>query len=236
MMDPMADLGSSGATNAADTNAKEVFDPMALNLNLQRVDKIRTFMGIVSGCVAGVCGLTGLEGLGRYCITPPLVYGITLFVNDVLIAGRSICTVSMPQFRQSKRIRLDVLTVANVWPHVCFLLVMSCPYSVLCSTALVRVVGGGWRQDGIQPKATHPAILVRLPDLESTTKRSVVHVVLDALLRISLLVLRCGLSTRGEKKRNTSAVLIHSRTYFIECRSCYLGAPKASGIRSTVYL
>jgi hypothetical protein len=64
MIDPMADLGSSGA--AAETDAKEVFDPVALNQNLQRVDNIRSLMGIVSGCVAGICGLTGLEGLGTY--------------------------------------------------------------------------------------------------------------------------------------------------------------------------
>jgi len=61
MIDPMADLGGSGA--AAETDAKEVFDPMALNQNMQRIDKIRSLMGIVSGCVAGICGLTGLEGL-----------------------------------------------------------------------------------------------------------------------------------------------------------------------------
>lgn len=64
MIDPMADLGGSGA--AAETDAKEVFDPVALNQNMQRVDKIRSLMGIVSGCVAGICGLTGLEGLGTY--------------------------------------------------------------------------------------------------------------------------------------------------------------------------
>lgn len=30
-----------------------------------KMDKIRSFMGIASGCVAGVCGLTGLSGLGK---------------------------------------------------------------------------------------------------------------------------------------------------------------------------
>jgi hypothetical protein len=63
MIDPMADLGSSGAT-ANETDAKEVFDPNALNQNMQRIDKVRSLMGIISGCVAGICGLTGLQGLG----------------------------------------------------------------------------------------------------------------------------------------------------------------------------
>jgi hypothetical protein len=65
MIDPMADLGSSAAaTNETDT--KEVFDPSVLNLNLQRIDKVRSLMGIVSGCVAGICGLTSFKGLGEF--------------------------------------------------------------------------------------------------------------------------------------------------------------------------
>lgn len=58
----MADLGNSGVSNESD--AKEVFDPNALNQNMMRIDKVRSFMGIVSGCVAGISGFTGLEGLG----------------------------------------------------------------------------------------------------------------------------------------------------------------------------
>mmetsp|Transcript_2928 Transcript_2928/g.6513 ORF Transcript_2928/g.6513 Transcript_2928/m.6513 type:complete len:126 (+) Transcript_2928:196-573(+) len=62
--DPMADLGgTSQAPGADESNAKEVFDPVALNMNLQRVDKVRSFMGILAGCVAGICGLTGWDGL-----------------------------------------------------------------------------------------------------------------------------------------------------------------------------
>jgi hypothetical protein len=69
MMDPMADLDGGSAPGAASTTStKDVFDPNALMFNLKRIDKIRSFMGIVSGCVAGIFGLTGLQGLG----TPPL--------------------------------------------------------------------------------------------------------------------------------------------------------------------
>ena len=64
MIDPMADLGNSGVSNESD--AKEVFDPNALNQNMMRIDKVRSFMGIVSGCVAGISGFTGLEGLGTW--------------------------------------------------------------------------------------------------------------------------------------------------------------------------
>ena len=66
-MDPMANLDGGDPTGAAadsSSSTKDVFDPIALNSNLKRIDKIRSFMGIVSGCVAGICGLTGLQGLG----------------------------------------------------------------------------------------------------------------------------------------------------------------------------
>ena len=69
MMDPMAGLdgGDTQAGAHADgENSKEVFDSIALQRNMQRVDKIRSVMGIASGCVSGVMGLTGLEGLGAF--------------------------------------------------------------------------------------------------------------------------------------------------------------------------
>lgn len=47
-----------------DNNNKEVFDMDAFRYNFRKMDKIRSFMGIVAGCVAGVLGLTGLSGLG----------------------------------------------------------------------------------------------------------------------------------------------------------------------------
>ena len=62
----MANLGDEGAPGAPtdQDDSKDVFDPLILNLNLKRVDNIRSFMGIISGCFAGICGLTGLEGFG----------------------------------------------------------------------------------------------------------------------------------------------------------------------------
>lgn len=66
MMDPMAGLDGGSAPSAASTSSmKDVVDPNALVFNLKRIDKIRSFMGIVSGCVTGICGLTGLQGLGK---------------------------------------------------------------------------------------------------------------------------------------------------------------------------
>ena len=69
MIDPMADIdhaSPAGPDNmdGADGNL-EVFDASAYRSNLAKMDKIRSFMGIASGCVAGVCGLTGLAGLGK---------------------------------------------------------------------------------------------------------------------------------------------------------------------------
>lgn len=72
MIDPMANLDSgSGPTPGADATGgegKDVFDMNAANLNLKKMDTVRSFMGIVSGCVAGVLGLTGLSGLVCFLI------------------------------------------------------------------------------------------------------------------------------------------------------------------------
>ena len=63
MIDPMA--GIDAALPGPDTHdEKDVFDVTTLRYNLQHIDKIRSVMNIASGCVAGICGLTGLEGLG----------------------------------------------------------------------------------------------------------------------------------------------------------------------------
>ena len=79
MIDPMADLGNSGVSNESD--AKEVFDPNALNQNMMRIDKVRSFMGIVSGCVAGISGFTGLEGLGTWMKYVCVVHQSILYAN-----------------------------------------------------------------------------------------------------------------------------------------------------------
>ena len=76
MIDPMANLDPTGSpdmmmmggdspdgTGDSSSN-QEVFDMDAFRYNFRKMDKIRSFMGIVSGCVAGVLGLTGLSGLG----------------------------------------------------------------------------------------------------------------------------------------------------------------------------
>ena len=74
MIDPMADIDGSGgggssidpATNDGEnSNSQEVFDVHAHRINMKKMDYIRSFMGIASGCVAGVLGLTGLAGLGE---------------------------------------------------------------------------------------------------------------------------------------------------------------------------
>jgi len=60
-MDPMANLdGGGGDPDLPDE--KDVIDITSLKYNLERVDNVRSVMGIASGCLAGICGLTGLEG------------------------------------------------------------------------------------------------------------------------------------------------------------------------------
>ena len=71
MIDPMANIDPSAPAgpgmDSADggDGSQEVFDMNAYRSNMRKIDKIRSFMGIASGCVAGVCGLTGLSGLGE---------------------------------------------------------------------------------------------------------------------------------------------------------------------------
>jgi hypothetical protein len=72
MADPMADLGAgapggpSKNDNTNLTNTKEVTDPMVWGENLKRIDRIRSVMGIASGCVAGILGFTGLQGFCKW--------------------------------------------------------------------------------------------------------------------------------------------------------------------------
>lgn len=68
MQDPMADLGTDptaqGASSDNVKHGKQVLDPFAMQMNMQRIDRIRSVMGIVSGCFVGIVGLTGLQGFG----------------------------------------------------------------------------------------------------------------------------------------------------------------------------
>lgn len=69
MADPMADLSGDTPGNPMsgdnDNNMKQVFDPIAMQMNLQRIDRIRSVMGIASGCVAGIVGISGWIGFGE---------------------------------------------------------------------------------------------------------------------------------------------------------------------------
>ncbi|CAB9525969.1 Rab5-interacting protein (Rab5ip) [Seminavis robusta] len=66
MIDPMA--GLDDGPMKTEENAKEVFDSMTLQRNFQRIDKIRSVMGIAAGCATGIVGLTGLEGFAFFLV------------------------------------------------------------------------------------------------------------------------------------------------------------------------
>jgi ER membrane protein complex subunit 6 len=66
MIDPMAGLDAAAPAAGDAADEKDVIDFMALRFNLQRIDRIRSVMGIASGCVAGILGLTGLQGFGKH--------------------------------------------------------------------------------------------------------------------------------------------------------------------------
>jgi hypothetical protein len=74
MMDPMGDIGGGTVDPTSPTTienstgtilkSNEIVDPFIIQLNLSRIERIRSIMGISSGCIAGILGLTGMEGLG----------------------------------------------------------------------------------------------------------------------------------------------------------------------------
>ena len=77
--DPMANLnddptssggggdGSGGldGENTISSSSREIIDVIALQYNYMRIDWIQSIMGIVSGCVVGIMGVTGLQGFGE---------------------------------------------------------------------------------------------------------------------------------------------------------------------------
>jgi hypothetical protein len=77
MMDPMADVGAGSSDGSAaavsldvstgahsNLKSNEIVDPLIVQMNLSRIERIRSVMGIASGCIAGIVGLTGMEGFG----------------------------------------------------------------------------------------------------------------------------------------------------------------------------
>lgn len=66
MMDPMANIAapqtSGGQPGQAD-DQQEVFDYHAQQSNVQKMEAIRSYMGIVTGICAGILGLTNMNGI-----------------------------------------------------------------------------------------------------------------------------------------------------------------------------
>lgn len=65
--DTAAAVTSLDATTGAynqNVKSNEIVDPLIVQMNLSRIERIRSVMGIASGCIAGILGLTGMEGFG----------------------------------------------------------------------------------------------------------------------------------------------------------------------------
>jgi EMC6 len=159
--DPMADLTGEGTPGPAAEmgSQKEVFNPMVLQVNMQRVDRIRSIMGIASGCVAGILGLTGLRGLGKWIVMPSFSAAVCL----------ARCT--------------------HLAPHDCTLTSPTWDISVLCRSPLVCVALHLGVQDELQAFSIFEAIALSVPDSIHTGHRSVVYSFLDTLLRTCILIL-----------------------------------------------
>lgn len=72
---PAGDEGMPGGSDLSST--KEVFDPIAKQVNLQRIERIFAVMGIAAGCVTGIVGLTSLEGFGACSVACHVQFFVT---------------------------------------------------------------------------------------------------------------------------------------------------------------
>lgn len=101
----MANISSQGpgaGGNASQNNdntvveARDVCDIQVMKLNESKMDKIKSFMGIVSGCCAGILGLTNGPGLLFFVMSHLTVNGMILVQiqgNLEKFRGRQ-CTMS----------------------------------------------------------------------------------------------------------------------------------------------
>ena len=74
----MADHGHShGPNGSCSTDRHEedqLIQPEALQANLIGINYVRSLMAIVSGCVAGIAGLTGSKGFFLYLFVPYIFF------------------------------------------------------------------------------------------------------------------------------------------------------------------
>ena len=112
-VDPLAGIDAAlPGPEAADE--KDVFDITTLRYNLQHVDTIRSVMNIASGCVAGICGLTGWEGLGTLCYYVITFGGRYLSCRAVLLLH--VCNnVLMVSFENKKD---DVCQLCSLFYYI----------------------------------------------------------------------------------------------------------------------
>jgi EMC6 len=67
MPDPMGEQeGADGNAAPSFDNEKEFFDPLLLQFNVAKLERIQSVWGIAAGCITGICGLNGIRGFGTY--------------------------------------------------------------------------------------------------------------------------------------------------------------------------
>lgn len=122
MIDPMANITSQGPVGPGgqspnDDNtvveAKDVCDFQAMKYNELKMDRIKSFMGIVSGCCAGILGLTNGFGLLFFALCHLVVNGVILMqingdlekfrgrrikMNNFIMEGLQNCAMSFMLF------------------------------------------------------------------------------------------------------------------------------------------
>ncbi|GMI08534.1 hypothetical protein TrLO_g15977 [Triparma laevis f. longispina] len=81
-MDPMAGIGAAPSGNQASTagEGRAIFNQQIAMKNIMALSDARTYMGILSGCVAGVVGLTNGQGF-LFFLVAHFVVGVALMVK-----------------------------------------------------------------------------------------------------------------------------------------------------------
>lgn len=61
--------GGPNDTASTGGEGRDVFDMAALTNNVQAIERIRSFMGIICGCCAGILGLTNSAGIAFFLLS-----------------------------------------------------------------------------------------------------------------------------------------------------------------------
>ena len=197
-MDPLAGLDNANQGPLL-TDEKDVVDINTLRYNLMHIDTTRSVMNITSGCVAGICGFTGWQGLGKRLSLSMLLLFLFLLLLLLLLGSESE-SESANLFGRCCYYQDFALSPSIIVVVFIPLLSLS-PFcqNHQCCASLLFGPPPHRHDDNLGHKAELPTkVLYAAIDMvvchgKCATKRAFVHAVLDSFLRACVFVLRFSL-------------------------------------------